>query len=93
MLKADALKFLAAHPDFQSAEDQAVIAESAEKREPKAPRVKKVKAVKAVKAAKKAKPTIDSIKARAKKQVTAEQIVAAALAAQPVAQPTELVAQ
>lgn len=73
MFKADALKFLATHADFQSAEDQALIADEQDKREPKAPRVKKEKAVKV---AKQAKPSLDSIKSRAKK-VTAEEVLAA----------------
>jgi hypothetical protein len=81
MVKADALKFLAAHADFQSAEDQALIQDAISERTPKAPRTPKTPKAPKVKAAK-AKPSIDSIKSRAKKQVTAEQIVAAALAAE-----------
>jgi hypothetical protein len=74
MLKADALKFLATHAEFQSAEDQAVIADEQDKREPRAPRAKKEKAVTATK---KAAPSLDSIKSRTKKSVTVEQVLAA----------------
>jgi hypothetical protein len=83
MLKADAIKFLATHPDFQSAADQAVLQEALAERQPKAPRTPKTPKAPKVKAAK-AKPSIDSIKSRAKKQVTPEQIVAAALSAEVV---------
>jgi hypothetical protein len=83
MLKADAIKFLATHPDFQSAADQAVLQEALSERQPKAPRTPKTPKAPKVKAAK-AKPSIDSIKSRAKKQVTPEQIVAAALSAEVV---------
>ena len=71
MAKADAVKFLAAHAEFQSAEDQALLADEQGKREPKAPRVTKEKVVKAKK-----EISMDSLKARAKK-VTAEQVLAA----------------
>jgi hypothetical protein len=57
MNKADALKFLATHPDFQSAENQALIAEEQEKREPKTkrePRAKKASITKSAKAGAKA---------------------------------------
>lgn len=74
MTKVEALKYLAAHVDFQSAEDQATIADSLADRE-KASGTVKVKVPKA-----KAKPSIDAIKARAKKpakaDVTAEDILA-----------------
>jgi hypothetical protein len=83
MLKVDAIKFLATHPDFQSAADQAVLQEALSERQPKAPRTPKTPKAPKVKAAK-AKPSIDSIKSRAKKQVTPEQIVAAALSAEVV---------
>lgn len=46
MLKIDALRFLASHPEFQSSEDQAVIQDEIYERTPKQPRVKKVKEVK-----------------------------------------------
>lgn len=87
MLKVDALKFLASHPDFQSAEDQLVIQEALGAKAPKAPRSPKTPKAPKVKASKKAAPSLDSIKSRAKKkQVTAEQIVAAALAGVTVAE-------
>jgi hypothetical protein len=69
MLKADALKFLATHPAFQSPADQATIADEQDKREPRAPRVKREKAVKATK---KAAPSLDSIRSRAKKATVAD---------------------
>lgn len=76
MVKEDALKFLATHDEFQSAEDQATIQDEIDSRTPKAPRVKKERVVK-VKATKTA-PSLDSIKSRAKKTVTPEQVLAAA---------------
>jgi hypothetical protein len=76
MLKADALKFLLTAPEFQSAADQATIQEEIESRTPKAPRVKKEKTVKVKVAKTKAAPTLDSIKSRAKKSVTPEQLLA-----------------
>lgn len=76
MTKVEALKYMQTHADFQSAEDQATIADSLADRE-KAPATVKVKVSKA-----KAKPSIDAIKARAKKpvkaDVTAEDILNAA---------------
>jgi hypothetical protein len=80
MVKADALKFLAAHADFQSPSDQAVIQDEINERTPKERKAKTPKTPKVK--AEKTKPTIDSIKSRAKKNVTPEQIVAAALAAE-----------
>ena len=71
MLKDDAVKFLLTHPDFQSPADQMVISETIDHRAPKAPRVKKEKVVKA----KKSEISLDSIKSRAKKQVSAEEIL------------------
>lgn len=71
MTKIEALKYLAAHADFQSASDQATIADALEDRL-KESRKGEVK-VKATK-----KPSIDAIKARAKKEVTPEQILEAA---------------
>lgn len=67
MLKNDAVLFLQSHPSFQSPEDQAVIQEQLEAR---APRAKREKAVKV-----KAPLSLDSIKTRAKKAVTAEQLL------------------
>ena len=75
MAKADALKFLLTAPEFQSAADQATIQEEIDSRTPKAPRVKKEKVAK-VKATKKTAPTLDSIKSRAKKSVTVDQVLA-----------------
>ncbi len=65
MLKLDALKFLAQHPDFQSPDDQATIHDEIEARTPKQPRVKK------------SKTTVDSIKSRSKANVSVDQILAA----------------
>lgn len=81
MSRLEAIAYLKTHADFQSAEDQATLDEAVETRTPKTPKVKAVKAekvvktpkVKAVKVAKAkvvktaAKPTLDAIKARAKK--------------------------
>ena len=72
MNKVEALKYLAAHADFQSPGDQATIADSlADKTKEANKGTVKVKVAKA-----KTKPSIDAIKARAKKSVTAEQILA-----------------
>jgi hypothetical protein len=62
MTKVDALKYLAAHADFQSPGDQATISDSLSDRV-KAPKAAKVKEVKVVNA----KPSLDAIKARVKK--------------------------
>ena len=73
MDKVEALKYLAAHADFQSPGDQATIADSlADKTKEANKGTVKVKVAKA-----KTKPSIDAIKARAKKAVTAEQILEA----------------
>lgn len=77
MVKAEALKFLASHESFQSAEDQAVIAEEQSKREPKAPRVKREKTVKA---SKKSAPSLESIRGRARKSAATVQDVLGAVA-------------
>lgn len=70
MTKIEALKYLASHAEFQSPSDQATIADSlADKTKEATKGTVKVKATKA-------KPSIEAIKARAKKQVTAEQILA-----------------
>jgi hypothetical protein len=90
MTKVEALKYLTTHADFQSAGDQATIADSLSDRvtvvkapkPAKAPKVAKVKVakvvtpkVKATKADKVtvvvAKPSLDAIKARAKKAALA----------------------
>jgi len=65
MNKIEALKYLAAHADFQSAADQATIADSLTDKEKEAN-----------KGVVKVKPSLANIKARAKKNVTAEQILA-----------------
>lgn len=69
MLKMDAFKFALAAPEFQSAEDQALIQEAIDTREPKAPRARKVKAEKTVKVRKSKKElSLNTIKARGKKK-------------------------
>jgi hypothetical protein len=73
MTKVDCLKYLQTHADFQSPADQALIADALADREKTASKGE-VK----VKTSKKTKPSLDAIKARAKKDVTAEEIVAAA---------------
>ena len=94
MTKVEALKYLQANAEFQSPGDQATIADSLSDRVAvvKAPKVAKVAKVKAVKAPKVktpkvkvvvAKPSLDAIKARAKK---------AALAAADAATETPVVA-
>lgn len=78
MTKLDALRFMLAHDQFQSADDQATITESIEDRAKEA-RVSVVKVKvkgKAAKTAKsKAKPSLDAIKSRARKQTTAEDVL------------------
>lgn len=83
MTKDDALKFLLTHDEFQSAEDQATIQDEIDSRSPTAPRVKKEKVAK-VKATKKTAPSLDSIKSRAKKSATVEQVLAAIATETPV---------
>lgn len=82
MTKIEALKHLQAHADFQSAADQATLADSlAEKvKEASKGEVK----VRTPKAKAKAKPSLENIKARAKKvaPVTAEEVVAVVAEAQ-----------
>lgn len=69
MTKVDALKYIATLPEFESASDQATIADTLEDKS-------KVKGEVKVKVSK-AKPSLDSIKARAKQaKVSAEQILA-----------------
>ena len=61
MSKVEALKYMAAHADFQSPSDQATIADCITDREKEASKgTVKVKATKA-------KPSVEAIKARAKK--------------------------
>ena len=77
MTKVEALKYMQAHSDFQSAEDQALIADALADRE----KTKREVSVKVSKA--KAKPSVDAIKARVKKakEVTPEEVLAATTAA------------
>lgn len=75
MDKVEALKYLSTHPNFQSAADQATIADTlADKVKEATKGTVKVKVAKT-----KAKPSIDAIKARAKK-ATKEVSVAEVLA-------------
>jgi len=73
MTKVEALKYLLAHQDFQSAEDQATLNDALQDRAKEASKgTVKVKATKA-------KPSVEAIKARAKKataEVTPEDILA-----------------
>lgn len=69
MSKVEALQYLQAHADFQSAADQATISDSLADKQKEAKKGEvKVKVAKA-------KPSMDAIKARAKKNVTAEQVL------------------
>jgi len=80
MTKVEAIKYLQAHADFQSDADQATIADTlADKVKEASKGEVKVRTPKA-----KAKPSLDSIKARAKKvaPVTAEEVVAVVAEAQ-----------
>ena len=80
MDKVSAIKFLMAHQTFQSPGDQAIFSEALETREGLAPKAKKPKAEKVtkVKTDKKSVPSLDSIKARAKKStVSVEDVIAA----------------
>jgi hypothetical protein len=71
MTKLEALAYMAKHAEFQSAEDQATIADTTSDKTKEASKgTVKVKA---------SKPSIESIKARGKKkEVTPEQVLAAA---------------
>ena len=72
MTKIEALKYLQAHADFQSAEDQATLADTLADKEKEANKGQvKVKAT---------EPSLDAIKARGEKKadVTAEQVLEAA---------------
>jgi hypothetical protein len=80
MNKLDALNFLKAHAEFQAPEDQAVISEAYDYRAKVASKAVGEVKVSATRA-KKEKPSLDSIKARAKKakvEVSAEAVVQAA---------------
>lgn len=71
MTKLDALKYLSAHADFQSPGDQATIADATSDRSKEASKGEvKVRTTKNV------KPSIANIKARGKKEVSAEQLLA-----------------
>lgn len=77
MTKVEALKYLLSHEQFQSASDQATLADALADREKEASKGEiKVKVSKKAKS----KPSLDNIKARAKKapkaQLTAEEILA-----------------
>lgn len=79
MTKVEALKYLMSHEQFQSASDQATLADALSDREKEASKGEvKVKVSK--KAAAKAKPSLDNIRARAKKapkaELTAEEVLA-----------------
>jgi hypothetical protein len=68
MTKVEALTYLSTHATFQSAEDQATIADAITDRTKEASKGE-VKVTKS-------KPSLANIKSRAKKQVTAEQVLA-----------------
>ena len=71
MTKIEALNYMATHAEFQSPSDQATIADTLEDKSKEASKGEvKVKSSKT-------KPSIDAIKARAKKEVTPEQVLAA----------------
>jgi hypothetical protein len=72
MTKVEALKYIATLPEFASASDQATIADTLADKSKEATKGEvKVKASKS-------KPSIDAIKARAKKsEVSAEQVLSA----------------
>lgn len=67
MTKIEALKYLQSHPNFQSPADQATLADTLEDKLKEAGKGE----VKVKKAKAKTKPSLDGIKARAKKQSTA----------------------
>jgi hypothetical protein len=86
MLRVDALRFALSAPEFQDPADQALIQEAIAAREPKepkrAPKDPATKTVRVRRTKSDAAPSLDTIKRRARKtDVTAEQVVAAALAA------------
>ena len=71
MTKLEALAYLQTHAEFQSPSDQATISDAI------ADRVKEAsKGTVKVRTTKAAKPSLDAIKARGKKEVTAEQVLA-----------------
>ena len=72
MTKVEALKYLQTHADFQSAEDQATLADTlADKQKEANKGTVKVKATKAT------KPSLDAIKSRPRKKVTVEDVIEA----------------
>lgn len=73
MTKIEALEYLLKHAEFQSPSDQATIQDSLTDKRPKAARVPKSPKVPKVSVA---KPSLDAIKARARKEVTAADVVA-----------------
>lgn len=74
MLRLEALKFALAASEFKDPSDQALIQDQIDTREPKASRVKKeVK----VKATKKQALSLDSIKSRSKRKVSADDVLVA----------------
>lgn len=76
MTKLDALRFMLGHEQFQSAEDQATIAESIEDREKEARKGEvKVKVAKTKTVKGKVKPSLTAIKARARKQTQVEDVL------------------
>lgn len=79
MLRMDALKYALAAPEFQSPEDQALIQDAIAAREPKQPRERKPRAERTtrVRAKKADAPSLDTIKRRGRKKVTAEEVLAA----------------
>jgi hypothetical protein len=76
MNKIEALNYLATHANFQSPADQATIADTLADKTKEAN--KGTVKVKVAKTKAKAKPSIDAIKARAKKEVSVEQVLAEA---------------
>ena len=78
MDKVEAIKFLMANEKFQSPEDQATLSEALDGRLPKETQKSKSPKVAKVKATKKNAPSLDSIKARAKKsKASVEDVIAA----------------
>lgn len=75
MLRLDALQFALTAPEFQSAEDQALIQEQIDSR---TPRVRKPRAAKSGRVtAKKSELSLDTIRSRERVGVTAEDIIQA----------------
>lgn len=88
MTKLDALRFMLAHDQFQSAEDQATITESIEDREKDARKGEvKVKVAKTKTVKGKVKPSLTAIKARARKQTQVEDVLNAVSETESVSEP------